>query len=110
MATFTLAAKGYPEPSGTKTLSGTTAQSVAVTNASGGQLREPEWLVEIVNTSTTTNLGFTASGTTATSSNSITVFPSSAVAIPTHRLAAVDDVISVVGNGNTFEVNLLPRT
>lgn len=109
MANFTLSAKGYPEPSGSKTLSGTTAQSVAVTNAAGTRLRDRSWLVEIVNTSTTTNLGFTASGTTATSSNSITVFPNSSVAIPTDKLADTDDVISVVGNGNTFEVNLLPR-
>lgn len=109
MADVTLAAKGYPEPSGTKTLTGTTAQSVAISNASGGQLRDATWWVEIVNRSSSVRLGFTASGTTATASNSITVFPNSTVSWPTNWLPAVDDVISVVGDGNEFEVNLIPR-
>lgn len=107
-ATFTLTAKGYPEASGTKTLVSTTAQSVAI-NAASGMLRDRQWEVEIVNLSNLT-IGFTASGTTATSSNSIAVPAGGSVSWPTFYLPAVDEVLSIVGaGGETFQVNLIPR-
>lgn len=110
MATFTLAAAGYAVPSGTKTLSGTTAQTVAITDASGGALRSPYWIVEICNLNDTAKLYCLLSGSAATSANGLVIYPNSAVAFPTNWLTGGTDAISVVGaDGNTFQVNLMPR-
>lgn len=108
-ATFTLVALGTPVASGTKTLSGSTAQSVAVNGAGSVAMRSKQWDVEIVNLSSAV-IGFLGSGTTATSSNSIAVLPGGSVSFPTAYLAAADECLSVVGaGGETFQVNLIPR-
>lgn len=105
MASFTVTAIGAPTGSGVKTLSGTTADEATISPVSR------YWLVEILNLSSSQPLGFRSDGTTAVAAAAgvVRIPALGSVIWPASYLASTG-IISIVGNGNDYQVNLIPAT
>lgn len=101
MASYTVTAAGWPTGTGVKTLSGTTADAVTISPVTRA------WIVEIHNTGTG-DLDITASGTTAVAgaAGTVRILTGGSVQFPAQYVP--QGVLSIVGNGNTYAVNMIP--
>ena len=104
MASYSVAGTGFPTGSGVKTLSGTTADTVTITPLARG------WTVEVLNLSTSQVLGVRCDGTTAVAAAAsvVRVPAGGSIAFPTVYIPG--GIMSVVGNGNEYQVNLIPTS
>lgn len=105
MAAYTVTGTGSPTGSGVKTLSGTTADTATISPISR------YWLVEILNLSSSQPLGFRADGTTAVAAAAGVVrIPALGSVIWPASYIHSGGTISIVGQDNTYQVNLIPAT
>ena len=102
MASYTLAATGFPTGTGEKTLSGTTADTVTISPTARG------WVVEVHNIGGAT-IDFTASGTTAVAGAAGTVRVPAGGSVTFPAIYVPGGALSIVGDGNAYAVNMVPQ-
>lgn len=103
MASFSVAAAGFPTGSGVKTLSGTTADAATISPLSA------YWAVEILNVGSVA-IDYTASGTTAVAGAAGTVRVPAGGFHQFRTSYVPGGILSIVSatTGGDYEVNLLP--
>lgn len=101
MASYTLTATGFPTGTGVKTLTSTTADTVTISPVARG------WTVEVHNTGDAL-IDVTFSGTTAVAAAAGTVRLASGARVSVPAIYIPGGALSIVGNGNTYAVNMTP--
>lgn len=103
MAAYTVSGTGFPTGTGEKTLSGTTHDTVTISPLARG------WTVEVHNIGGAT-IDFTASGTTAVAGAAGTVRVPAGQSVSFPAIYVPGGVLSIVGDGNAYAVNLIPAS
>lgn len=102
MASYTLTGSAYPTGTGVKTLTSTTADTITIS-----PVDRLGWAVEVHNVGTA-DIDFRADGTAAAEGAPGTIRLKAGERMRFRAAFVPGGTISIVGNGNTYAVNMLP--